>query len=200
MNLSELHFDALSKIIKVGTECAAQGLSDVIGESVQSSAPHIELIKVENISALALRLNAEKFGVVTEEFCGAFNAELMLLFTAENALHIVQNMMGEEMDIDMVREVESEAMSELGNIMINACLSSIADALHISIESSLPCYAIQSREEVVDYIQQAKIQEFVLASHIDLVIKEQAVEGKLFLLIDSNSINNVVDEINQFIG
>ena len=146
MNLSELHFDALSKIIKIGTECAAQGLSDVIGESVQSSTPHVELIKLGNVSAPALHLNAEKFGVVSEEFCGAFNAELLMLFTAENALHIVQNMMGEEMDIDMVREVEHEAMGELGNIMINAYLSSIADALHIPIESSLPRYAVKSCE------------------------------------------------------
>ena len=198
--LSELHFDALSKIIHVAAECAFQALSNVIGESVHASTPHVELITSENVSATALHLNAEKFGVVTETFFGAFNAELMMLFTAENALHIVQNMMGEEMDIDMVHEVEHEAMGELGNIMINAYLSSIADALHIPIESSLPCYAVKSSEEVVDAIQQAEIKEFILAAHIGLIVKSQPIEGKLFLLTDSNSISGVINEINQFIG
>ncbi len=189
--LSELHFEALNKIIHTATECAFQGLSDVIGESIHASAPQVELIKLEDLNATTLHLNAEKFGVVTETFFGAFNAELMMLFTAENALHIVQNMMGEEMDIDMVREVESEAMGELGNIMINAYLSSIADALHIPIESSLPRYTVKSREEIVDDIQQAEVNEFILASHIDLVVKEQSVEGKLFLLTNSHSISGV---------
>ena len=133
-NLSELHFDALGEIINIGTGRAAQGLSQVIGESVQSSVPHVELVKLEDASILTLLLNAQNFGVVTQEFTGGtFNAEVMLLFAEENVLRIVRNMMGAEIELDIVHEFENEAMCELGNIMINACLSSIADTLHKSM-------------------------------------------------------------------
>jgi chemotaxis protein CheC len=193
--LSELHFDTLGEIINIGTGRAVQGLSEVIGESVQSSVPNVELIQLENVGISTLRLNAEKFGIVTQEFVGSLNAEVMLLFAEENVLRIVQNMMGSEIAIDMVREFENEAMCELGNIMINACLASITDMLKIAIESTLPNYNIKSGAEIVEHITHAANKEFVLASHVDFLIEGLPTEGKLFFLMNSDSLHNVMNEI-----
>jgi chemotaxis protein CheC len=198
--LSELHFDTLGEIINIGTGRAAQGLSAVIGESVQSSVPNVELIKLTDVSISSLRLHTEKFGVVTQEFTGALNAEVMLLFAEENVLRIVRNMMGAEIAIDVVREFENEAMCELGNIMINACLASITDMLHIAVESSLPRYTIKSGEEIANQIKSSDFQEFVLASHVDFSIEGLPTEGKLFFLMNSSSLGNVVNEINRCAG
>jgi chemotaxis protein CheC len=195
--LSELHFDTLSKIINIGTGRAAQGLSEVIGESIQSSAPNVELIQLKDVSITSLRLNAEKFGIVTQEFTGALNAEVMLLFPEEHALRIVQKMMGAALDIEMVREFENEAMCELGNIMINACLAAITDMLHISIESSLPTYVIKSNTEIAEQIKNTSVQDFVFASHVDFVIEGVPTEGKLFFLMNSAAIGNIAKEIDQ---
>jgi chemotaxis protein CheC len=202
--LSELHFNILSEIINIGTERAVQGLSEVIGKSVQPSVPNVELIQLKDSNVLSLRLNAEKFGVVTQEFTGALNADVMLLFSEDNALRIVRNMMmmDSDTDIEVVREVENEAMCELGNIMINASLSAITDMLHIMIESSLPRYTIKSREEIVEQIKSSETQEFVFASNVDFVIEEQPVEGKLFFLLNSVSLtlSGVVDKIDRYTG
>ncbi|MDD5228003.1 MAG: chemotaxis protein CheC [Methylococcales bacterium] len=198
--LSELHFNTLSEIINIGTERAVQGLSEVIGESVQSSVPNVELIQLKDSSVLSLRLNAEKFGIVTQKFTGALNADVMLLFAEENVLCIVRNMMGAELDISMVHELENEAMCELGNIMINACLAAITDMLHIMIESSLPGYTIKSREEIVEQIKNSVTQEFVFASHVNFSIEGQPIEGKLFFLLNSSSLRGVVNEIDRYTG
>jgi chemotaxis protein CheC len=186
--LNELHFETLSEIINIGTERAVQGLNEVVGESMQSFVPNVEVIQLGDTSVSTLRLNAKKFGVITLEFSGALDAQVLLLFAEEDALHIVRKMMGAEIDIEMVREFENEAMCELGNIMINACLSAITDMLHISIESSLPHYVIKSGVDIVEQIKNADSQEFVIASHIDFVIEDESMEGKLFLLMDSVSL------------
>ena len=191
--------DALGDIISIGTSCAAQSLSQVIDQSVQLSIPNVSLVKIEDVSVETLRLKAEVFGVVTQEFTGALNTKVMLLFAEEAALQIVENMIGMEMDRDAIREIENEAMCELGNIMINACLSSVADTLHISIESSLPHYVIQSRDEIVTTILHDKKQDFVLISSIDLVIEQCPIEGKLLFLMNKSCLNNVIDEIHFFV-
>ena len=195
--LNELHFDTLGEIINIGTGRAAQGLSEDIGESVQSSVPNVELIQLDDVSVASLRLVSEKFGIVTQQFCGALNAEVMLLFAEENVLRIVRNMMGMEIDIDVVREFENEAMCELGNIMINACLASITDMLHIVIESSLPHYSTKSSSEITNHIKRSPNKEFVLASHVDFAIEGIPTEGKLFFLMNSAAIGNIAKEINH---
>jgi chemotaxis protein CheC len=200
--LNELHFKTLSEIINIGTELAVQGLSEVIGKSVQPSVPNVELIQLKDSSVLSLRLNAEKFGIVTQKFKGALNADVMLLFAEENVLCIVRNMMmmDSDTDIEVIREVENEAMCELGNIMINACLAAITDMLHVVIESSLPRFTIKSREEIAEQIKNSATQEFVFASHVNFSIEGQPIEGKLFFLLNSSSLSGVVNEINRYIG
>lgn len=199
--LSALHFDTLGEIIKNGTGRAAQGLSDVIGESVQPSVPTVELVKLNDANVSSLRLNSEEFGMVTQEFVGALDAEVMLIFAETDVLDIVRNMMmmDSDTDIEVIREVENDAMCELGNIMINACLASITDTLKISMESTLPRYVVQSGEEIVAHVK-AENKEFVLASHVNLSIKDTPMEGKLFVLLNSSAIDNVINEINLCAG
>lgn len=187
--LSELHFDALSEIISIGTSRAAQGLGDVIGAAIQASTPKVELVKLADVSTTTLLLSAGNFGVVTQTFTmDGMNADVMLIFAEETVLQIVRKMMGAELDDEMLREYESEAMCELGNIMIHACLSSIADKLHISTESTLPVYAIATGDEMATNIQNAATHAFILASHVDLEIEQQPIEGKLFFLLDSTAL------------
>jgi chemotaxis protein CheC len=198
--LSELHFNALCDIINIGTECAAQGLGEVIGEAVETSLPTVELVKLENTSTKTLLLESGQFGVVTQEFSGDLTGEVLMLFAEDDALRIVRSMMGTIIDLDVVREFENEAMCELGNIMINACLSSIADSLHIPIESSIPRYDIKSGDDIVGYIKADSSQGFVLASHVDISVEQHPIQGKLFFLINAISLSDVVDEIDQFIS
>lgn len=195
--LSELHFDALGEIINIATGRAAQGLGEIIGERIQSSVPTVQLIQLADVNPETLRLKDETFGFVTQNSTGAMNAEVMLLFAETDVLSIVRKMMGAEIDLDTVREFEKDAMCELGNIMINACLSSIADMLHLAMESSLPRYAVKTREEIVNYVKNDVAQDFVLASHIDLTIEGKPTEGKLFILINSSALGNVTDEIDR---
>lgn len=195
--LSDFHSDALSEIINIATGRAAQGLSDVIGEAVQSSVPSVDLLKCTDVSVESLRLKEDIFGVITQEITGLINAEIMLLFTEENVLRIVRNMMGAELNIEVVREFENEVMCELGNIMMNACVSSIADMLHVPIASGLPHYAIKTKEEISEYIKNQHLPDFVLASHVDLAIEQRPTEGKLFFLISTITLNNIVSEIDK---
>ncbi|MDD2865513.1 MAG: chemotaxis protein CheC, partial [Methylococcales bacterium] len=177
--LSERHFDALSEIIKNATSRAVQGLSEMIGESIQPSVLKVESIKIENVTPETLLLKDKKFGVLTQTFTGLVSAELVLLFAQENVLQIVQKMLGAEADIETVQECEGEAMCELGNIMMNAYLSSIADTLHMPIDSAVPCYTTKTQDDVAQYNKNDTKTEFVLASHVELAIEKNRVEGKL---------------------
>lgn len=195
--LSDFHVDALSEIINIATGRAAQGLSAVIGEAVQSSVPSVDLLQATDVSVDSLRLKEDKFGVIIQEITGLINAEIMLLFTEENVLRIVRNMMGADLNLEVVREFENEVMCELGNIMMNACVSSIADMLHVPIASGLPHYAIKTKEEISSYIKSGKSPDFVLASHVDLAIEQRPTEGKMFFLINAVTLNNIVSEIDR---
>ncbi|MDO9140813.1 MAG: chemotaxis protein CheX [Methylobacter sp.] len=199
-NLSELHLDALAEVFSIGAGRAALSLSEIVGDEVRISVPSVQLINAEDINPATLSLNCGQFGAVNQHFSGPFNAEAMLLFTEEQALKIVSDMMGSQMSLEELAEFEHEAMCELGNIILNACLSAMADILGFTLESSLPHYAVASANEILSRLRKDNSQPYVMVLHIDLAIEKRHTAGNLVFLLSSASLTNLVSHVDQFLN
>lgn len=197
--LTELHFDALTEVFNVGAGRAASSLSDIVGDEVKLSVPKVEVRKSSDIDATVMQLESTKFGAVSQIFSGPFEAKAVLLFTENHALEIVRDMMGSQMSIEELAEFEQEAMCELGNIILNACLSAMADMLTITMDSSLPSYAVVSTEEVFSHVLHDSDQPYLLVLHIDLNIEKRKSKGNLIFLLSSASLANLVVQIDRFL-
>lgn len=199
-SLSELHLDALTEIFNIGAGRAASSLSEIVGDEVKLSVPRLQFFKSAEINAKSLSLNSPRLGAVKQHFSGPFEADAMLLFTEERALEIVRDMMGSQLSIEELADFEHEAMCELGNIILNACLSSMADVLNLTLQSSLPSYRVNSSEIIVQEIIAATTQPVMLVLHIDLAIVKRHSEGNLVFLLSSSSLEALLTRIDSFLS
>jgi chemotaxis protein CheC len=199
-SLSELHLDALGEVFNVGAGRAAASLSEIVGDEVKLSVPSVEIRKSSEVDSDLMALTSLKFGVVSQNFSGPFEAQALLLFTESHALEIVRDMMGSQMSIEELAEFEQEAMCELGNIILNACLSAMADMLTISLNSSLPDYKVASAEDIFRSLRNSEDQPYILVLHIDLSIEKRHSEGHLIFLLSSMSLRSLVKQLEQFLG
>lgn len=195
-NLSQLQLEKLNAMMQVATLRATRGFCAFISEATPSEKLVIETLKTDAINSQALYFEKETFGVVAQEIKGSLNAQVMLLFSRENVLQIANAMMGEEFDLESLAEVESDVMFELGNIMMNAYVSSIADTLHALIESVLPYYRVLNIKEIMNAIENPQNGDYVLASHFQIDLAQQVIEGKLFLLFNNAMLDNVMNAIS----
>ncbi len=186
--LSQRHFEKLAKIINRGTGRAVQGFQEIIGES----QPY--WLEKNGIDVNTLQLNAGNYGVVEQEFTGLLNGKVLVLFTAENVQCILQKMLGDEMDAQGLNDIESEAMGELGNIMVNAGLSAIADSLHVLLESTVTCYKQYSNDKIVTLIQQENNVDSILVTHVNLMISGNALLGGKLIMLLNNEFNQEIAE------
>lgn len=208
--LSEIQVDALTEVFNVGAGRAALSLSEIVGEEVMLSVPSIEVLKADEVNSRVLALKDDKFATVSQMFSGPFDAEAVLLFTENYALEIVRDMMGSQMSIEDLAEFEQEAMCELGNIILNACLSAMADMLGISLNSSLPTYAMSSPDEITSRLADQRDEDdgedgdgdgsYVLVLHIDLVLEKHHTEGHLIFLLSSTSLSKLISHIEQYLN
>lgn len=198
--LSELQLDALIEIFNVGAGRAAASLSEIVASEVQLSVPSIKLYRVSEINADILSLNGPRLGAVRQSFSGPFNADALLLFTEDRALEIAHDMMGSHVSVEEVAEFEQEAMCELGNIILNACLSSMADMLDLSLKSSLPAYSVGSVDAIMQPIVSKESEALVLVLHIELAIKKHQSQGSLIFLLSSSSLQQLLDLVDRFVA
>ena len=186
--LTQRHFEKLAKIINRGTGRAVQGFQEIIGES----QPY--WLEKNGIDVHTLQLNADNYGVVEQEFTGLLNGKVLVLFTAENVQCILKKILGDEMDAQGLNDIESEAMGELGNIMVNAGLSAIADSLHVLLESTVTCYKQYSNDKIVNLIQQESNVDSILVTHVNLMISGNALLGGKLIMLLNNDFNQEIAE------
>ena len=200
ISLNELHLDALSEVFNVGAGRAAASLSEIVGDEVRLSVPSVEIRKSSEIDKAVMGLDSERFGAVHQTFTGAFEAEAILLFTEAHALEIVRDMMGSQISIEDLAEFEQEAMCELGNIILNACLSAMADMLNIPLNCSLPDYTVATIEDIFQRVSTEDDEPYLLLLHIDLAIEKRHSEGHLIFVLSSTSLRELVAQIERFLG
>lgn len=199
MVLSVTQLDALTEIFNIGAGRAASSLSDIVGDEVLLSVPRVMFYRANEVNAGVLSLSSARLGSVKQEFKGPFTVAASLLFTEERALEIVQEMLGSQVLREDLVEYEQEAMCEVGNIILNACLSAMADTLGISFESTLPEYSSDVPDVVIERIVSDPDNPMMLILHMNMIIEKRRSQGTLIFWLSSSSLDELIEHLDQFL-
>lgn len=200
MPITDTQLDALTEIFNIGAGRAASSLSDIVGDTVLLSVPRVEFHRASEINANVLALTSTRLGSVQQKFHGPFNMTASLLFTEERALEIVQEMLGSQVQREDLIEYEQEAMCEVGNIILNACLSAMADMLDISMESTLPEYSSDSPDVVIGRIVSDTTNPMMLILHMNMIIEKRRSQGTLIFWLSSSSLDELMLHLDRFVA
>jgi len=197
--LNELQLDALGEIFNIGVGRAASSLSLIVNDAVQLTAPSVALVHRDQASSILRGAELEQFSTVSQTFSGPFDAQAVLIFPESNALEIVRLMVGPHMSIEELSEFEQEAMCEIGNIILNACMSSLADIFHISFDSTLPLHRFGSSENLAILDGDAD-EQMMLLLQVDMVISQQRIQGHILFLLSVASMSSLLACLGRYLA
>ena len=197
MNLTEIELDALTEVFNVGVGQAASALSQLANATVRLSVPKVEMISKQNISNELTSQGADRICAVRQDFTGVLNTEAVLMFPVQQSLQLVQLMVGDEVPLEQLGEMEQEALAEIGNILLNSVVSGIADVLKMQFDGSLPTVELGPVTDVL--CGNGQMQEKVLSLQIDFAIDALHIQGFLVFLLDVDSIDSLKTPVRAFL-
>ncbi len=196
MTLSELELDALSEVFNMGVGQAADALSQLAGESVQLSVPQVQLLSKQEVVRQLGGGPDQRISAVRQAFSGEVVTDAVLMFPADQSLLLVQIMVGEEVPLEQLGEMEQEALAEIGNILLNSVVASVADCLHIEFEGGLPQVELGVASDV---LLDQEATEPILSVQIRFEIASRQIHGHLAFLLDMNSSGVLEHKVGEFI-
>lgn len=201
VKLNELQTDMLTELFNIGMGNAASALSEMVSEEVQLSVPSISFMnKSELIKILEVDSGGHISGV-SQQFKGLIIGEALLTFPTQQSLELVRLLLQDTVPLDNLTEFEEEALTEIGNIILNAGLSSLADIFEDEITSDLPVFNSGSCSEVIDNsAQNIKMQETVLYLQVDFSIKKQNIKGYVIYMFEVESMERLSLLIENYIN
>lgn len=198
-DLTDLQRDALLEIFNIGVGNAANSMSQLINEEIRLSVPKLQIVLGDHAEVISAFIQSQRICAVSQNFSGPLNARAFLVFPEGKTHEIVRRMLGEMVSADELNTMEEEALSEIGNIVLNACISSMSDLLQSDFKSSQPFYHLGTTHSVLSPDNVADDQ-FMLLLHIDFSMPKEKIDGYLIFLLNVQSFNELVRKVDRLLS
>jgi len=186
--LDELEVDALTELVNLGISRAATSLADMVREEVTLTVPRVALLsRDEAIETLGER-ESKNLVAVHQTFDGDITGRALLIFPEAKSLELVRAIVGGELSIEEIIELEQEALAETGNVILNGCLATIANQLERNLRISLPEVLHGESSHFFNLAPPPEPGDTVMLIYIDFSVRHRDIQGYIAMLLDMPSI------------
>ena len=201
LNLTELQRDTITELLNIGMGRAAAALGEMVGEEVALSVPSVQVLSRHDAAALVREKGCERIVAVLQEFSGFFWGDTMLVFPEDKSLDLVHSLIKDTFPLDIMTEMEQDALMEVGNIALNACIGSIANILQSQVSSSLPSFLRGPCEAIFgDKHGGQGNNEIIMFLRMDFALHARDMHGCVVFLVDGDAMCILREHIDQLLS
>lgn len=197
ISLNTQQENALSEIFNIGMGRAANSLSRLAGDEIEIAVPRITVVKRQEAAKILTASAGERVCSVIQGVEGDFKADAILIFPESNGLDIVRLMIG-DWTLENLSETEQAALSEIGNIILNACIGTLTNLLGGAYAVSPPSARVGTSSSVLE-IEKDAYDETVILIFIEFVLARRQIHGHVAILQDAESMPCFARKVENFI-
>jgi chemotaxis protein CheC len=186
MNWSDNELVELTKTILTGLSQAANGLSRLVNKPVRLSSPRLRLVPFASLSSVAAFTLHQPMCTIYQHFDGSIRPDALLMLPVQSSLELIPVLMGERTPAEEITEFECEVLSEVGNVVLNACMAAIAESYGYALQSSLPGWVTGDWTNALRPEDQDEYEGLLLT--VNVVIGELKPQAYLLLAMGPESI------------
>ncbi|HWH68091.1 MAG TPA: hypothetical protein VNT26_01790 [Candidatus Sulfotelmatobacter sp.] len=199
MKLSESYHDTLTELINIGYGRAAAALSELTGKRIVLEVPRVAVHPIDEVGVALGAVLTGEVASVHQVFSGPVSGNALLLLDQEAARVLHSLLVDEETSQGALHAGAREALTEVGNILLNACLGVFGNLLQVQVTFSVPRLHIESVDGVLHSIS-VRDQElkFALMVHTRFRLRESDVSGYLVIILGMTSFTRLLEEIERW--
>jgi chemotaxis protein CheC len=197
--LDELEHDALTELVNIGISQAASSLAKMVQEEVLLSVPKVTLMGREDAIRILGERESKNLVAVHQIFEGDITGRALLIFPEAKSLELVRAVVGRDLPIEDIIELEHEALAETGNVILNGCLATMANLLERTLKISLPEVLRGESKEFFNLEPPPEAGDTVMFIYINFKVRHRNVDGYIALLMDLPSLAAMKVLLGEFI-
>jgi chemotaxis protein CheC len=191
VTLSELELDALTELVNLGVSRAAANLALMVHDEVLLTVPRVALLtRKEAIRTLSER-ESKHLVAVHQIFEGDITGRALLIFPEEQSLELVRSVVGTDLSLEEIIELEQEALAETGNVILNSCLTTIANSLESNLKISLPEVLRGESSRFFSLEPPPASGTTILFIYINFALRSRDIDGYIAMMMDLPSLTSL---------
>lgn len=201
MELNEVQHDALVELLNIGFGRAGASLSKLTQQRVSLEVPHVAIHPVSQLNESLGRLVKDEVASVHQVFSGpvAGDAVLMLDPVAASTL---KELLTDEPALPLSLDASSrEVLTEVGNILLNACIGTFGNLLNVPVSFSVPDIDLASLQTTVDkLIGEHDSHRYALVVTAGFRLRAAEVTGYVVIVLTVQSLSRLLRAVEVWEG
>lgn len=199
MNLTEIQRDTMLELVNIGVGRAAVALSEMVGDQVHLSVPEIDVFSRSDICERFAIGDRALISSVSQRFDGPFRGNAILVFPEARSLELVRALLGEDVPLEQLTELEQEALLEVGNVVLNASLGILTNTLSIPMKIDLPVFRRSTAENIFCDEDDSQ-HDLIMILRIEFETGRSMVRGYIALALEGGSVTRFLEHITMFLN
>ena len=195
--LTSLEIDTLREIGSIGTGNAATALSQMLGKEVRITMPEVRIMGYNEAIEWIGGPEEITAGVLVG-MDGQISGIMLSVQQLEFVNLVLDTMLGKTVkDYMELQELESSALTEVGNIMISTFINALSGLSNISVNLTVPAFAVDMQGAILSVPMAAYggMSDYLMTIGGNFVCEEEQVPCRLLLSPDLGSLNFLLKKL-----
>ena len=199
MKLTERQSDALSELINIAFARTGAALSELTGHRVLLNPPSVAVYRTEELRNALVKFVPGDVASIHQVFAGPVAGDALLLLNYEGAVKLTDLLTDEHNPSAYLDESAREVLTEVGNILLNACLGMFGNLLNVHVTFSVPRLHIESLDELLSSItSNGNEMRYALVVYTAFQIRDSSVKGFLVIVLSVESLDRLIQEVDAW--
>lgn len=199
MELTLPQKDALTELINIGYGRAAGALSELTGFRVTLQVPKITMHRIDQIGNLLAHLIEGEVASVNQVFSGPIAGNALLMLDKQAAQALTRLLCDDNSLTNSFESAEQEIITEVGNILLNACLGVFGNLLQVHVTFSVPRLQVSDVGGVLRSITvESDELQYGLMIHTRFQLRASNLTGYLVIVLGITSFDRMRRELDNW--
>ena len=199
MNLSAPQQDALKEMLNIGFGRAASSLSQLTGHRVLLDVPAVSIHPIAEIRSALGSVIQEDVASVHQIFSGPVAGDALLILDHAGA-GVLKQLLTDEQPLPLQIDASGrEVLTEVGNILLNACLGTFGNLLDVQVSFSIPHLSLDTLQGVLQsLLVNREGMRYGLLVHAGFRLRDAEVTGFLIIVLSVASLDRLLRAVEAW--
>lgn len=196
MDLTPAQEDALKELLNIGFGRAAASLSQLTGQRVLLDVPAVSIHPLAHLKLALAGVVRDDVASVHQIFSGPVAGDALLILNHE-AAGILKQLLTDDPPLPLAIDASArEVLTEVGNILLNACLGTFGNLLDVQVSFSIPHLDLDTLQGVLEsLLVNREGMRYGLLVHAGFRLRDTEVRGYLVIVLSVASLDRLIKAI-----
>jgi len=199
VELTPVQHDALIELLNIGFGRAAASLSELTGHRVILEVPQVSVHPIDELNDALRAVMADEVASVHQIFSGPVGGDALLILD-HAAAGMLKELLTNEPPLPLsIDSSAREVLTEVGNILLNACLGTFGNILKVQVSFSVPHLNLDTLHHVMrSLLINREGLRYALVVHAGFKLRDAEVRGYLVIVLSVASLDRLIRAVEDW--